>query len=97
MSNTKKIEAGTHEGHGSGRDTQMQTWVDYQQALVASRTRELEAEAAANRLAATAADTHRPSVGLRGLVGALLIRAGEALAQERLPSRPSHGRPHAAA
>ena len=98
MSNTKKIEfTGNNEGHGSGRDTQMQAWLDYQQALVASRTRELEADAAATRLAAAAIDAHGPSIGLRGRVGAVLIRAGEALAQERMPSRPSHHRPHAAA
>ena len=73
----------------SGRDLPMQNWIDYSQAMVNARIEPLEAEAAAQRLAARSASTPRRQQGLRALLGRTLIRAGEAIASE-----PAHQHRH---
>jgi len=74
----------------SGRDLPMQNWIDYNQAMVKARIEPLEAEAAAERLAARNVGPSRRPHGLRGLLGRTLIRAGEAIASE-----PAHHHHHA--
>lgn len=59
----------------------MQMWADVQLGLATTRRQELEAEAAATRLAAIAARSSG-AAGLRGGVGRALIRAGRAIAGE---------------
>jgi hypothetical protein len=81
---------------GTGRNHAMQSYIDYQQALVRTRIHDLEGEAAATRLAA--GDRARaPGLGLRVRIGLALIRAGEAIAPERKPRRHVSGRPSAIA
>ena len=74
----------------SGRDLPMQNWIDYSQAMVNARIEPLEAEAAAQRLAARGVSAWPRRQGLRGLLGRTLIRAGEAIASE-----PAHHHHHA--
>jgi hypothetical protein len=73
----------------SGRDLPMQNLIDYNQAMVKARIEPLEAEAAAQRLAATSPSASPGQQRLRGLLGRTLIRAGEALASE-----PAHPHQH---
>ena len=80
----------------SGRDLPMQNWVDYTQAMVNARIEPLEAEAAAQRLAATTASPSSRHQGLRGLLGRTLIRAGEAIASGSAHHHAEH-RPSATA
>jgi hypothetical protein len=77
-----------------GRDSAVQTLVDHTQLMVKDRIRTLEAEAAAERLAATDR-TRRTGLGLRALVGGSLIRAGHAIAPEPAQRGPAHrGHPY---
>jgi hypothetical protein len=94
IDNTATTQA-TH----SGRDLPMQNWIDYNQAMVKARIEPLEAEAAAQRLAATGVPFSPRQQGLRGLLGRTLIRAGEAIASESAHHHHHHAehRPSATA
>jgi hypothetical protein len=74
----------------SGRDLPMQNWIDYNEAMVRARIEPLEAEAAAERLAAGSVSVAPRQRAFRGLLGRTLIRAGEAIASE-----PAHHHHHA--
>jgi len=80
-----------------GRDLAMQTYTDHSQAMVRDRIRAREAEAAAERLAAVARP-RRSGRDPRTILGAALIRLGEALVGEpsAMPARTAR-RPHATA
>lgn len=94
MTNTENTSV-THATR-SGRDLPMQNWIDYNQAMVRARIEPLEAEAAAERLAA---DGFRrsPGRGIRAVVGHTMIRAGRAIAAEPHAHHAAHGRPPATA
>jgi len=72
----------------------MQNWIDYNQAMVNARIEPLEAEAAAQRLAASSVSVSPRQQALRGLLGRTLIRAGEAIASESAQQRPHHHAEH---
>jgi hypothetical protein len=78
----------------SGRDLPMQNWIDYNQAMVKARIEPLEAEAAAQRLAANGMSAWPRRQGLRGLLGRTLIRAGEAIAPEPVRHHHHHHAEH---
>lgn len=80
----------------SGRDLPMQNSIDYSQAMVKARMEPLEAEAAAQRLAA-GGFVRIPSRGIRAVVGHAMIRAGRAIAAEPHMHHAAHGRPSATA
>ena len=69
----------------------MQMWADVQLGLAETRWQDLEAQAAAMRLAATSPRS-TAGAGLRGGVGKALIRVGHVLAPEPPATRHHHGR-----
>ena len=90
MTNTQQITV-NHDEHWR-RGPVMHSWTEQTQVVIRARIRELELEAARERLAATARTTTTPR-RLRRSVGLLLILAGRRIAGESVPTDSPAARP----